>query len=63
MKDEKEKRNVYIKIMYRKLLLVPYTLGNTVTILEGMLNIGNLMLVGFCGFSEIFLKHKEGNDI
>jgi hypothetical protein len=43
MKDEREKRNVYIKIMYREPLLVPYTLENTVAILEDMLNIGNLM--------------------
>jgi hypothetical protein len=43
MKDERGKRNVYIKIMYREPLLVPYTLGNIVTTLEGWLNIGNLM--------------------
>jgi hypothetical protein len=43
MKDEREKRNVYIKIMYRESLLIPYTLENTVSILESWLNIGNLM--------------------
>jgi hypothetical protein len=35
MKDEKEKIIVYIKIIYRKPLLVPYTLGNTIATLEG----------------------------
>jgi hypothetical protein len=43
MKDERGKRIVYIKIMYRKPLLVPYILRNTVTILETWLNIGNLI--------------------
>jgi hypothetical protein len=43
MKDERGKRNVYIKIMYREPLLVPYTLGNTVAIIERWLNVGNLM--------------------
>jgi hypothetical protein len=43
MKDEKRKRNVYIKIMYRKPLLVSYILENTVATLDGWLNIGNLM--------------------
>jgi hypothetical protein len=28
--------------MYRELLLVPYTLGNTVTIIDDWLNIRNL---------------------
>jgi hypothetical protein len=41
MKDERTKSNVYIKIMYRKSLLVFYTLRNTIT--EGWLNIENLM--------------------
>jgi hypothetical protein len=43
MKDEREKRNVYIKIMYREPLLVTYTLGNTITTLKDWLNIENLM--------------------
>jgi hypothetical protein len=43
MKEEKGKRIIYIKIMHREPLLVPYTLGNTVTTLEGWLNIGNLI--------------------
>jgi hypothetical protein len=43
MNDERGKRIVYIKIMHRELLLVPYTLGNTVAAPEGWLNIGNLM--------------------
>jgi hypothetical protein len=43
MKDERGKINLYIKIMYRESLLVPYTLGNIVTIFESWLNIGNLM--------------------
>jgi hypothetical protein len=43
IKDERGKRNVYIKIMYREPLLVPYTLGNTVATFEGLLNIENLM--------------------
>jgi hypothetical protein len=30
MKDERGKRNIYIKIMYRKALLVPYILGSTI---------------------------------
>jgi hypothetical protein len=43
MKDERGKINVYIKIMYEEPLLVPYTLKNTVTTLDGWLNIENLM--------------------
>jgi hypothetical protein len=43
MKDGRKKRNVYIKIMYREPLLIPYTLGNTVAIIDDMLNIRNLM--------------------
>jgi hypothetical protein len=43
MKDERRKSNVYIKIMYRESLLVPYILGNTIAIIEGWLNIKNLM--------------------
>jgi hypothetical protein len=43
MKEERGERNVYIKIMYREPLLVSYTLGNTIVILEGWLNVGNLM--------------------
>jgi hypothetical protein len=43
MKDERGKINVYIKIMYGEPLLVPYTLENTVTTLDGWLNIENLM--------------------
>jgi hypothetical protein len=35
MKDEREKRNVYIKIIYREPLLVSYILGNTIGSLEG----------------------------
>jgi hypothetical protein len=42
MKDERGKRNVYIKIMYRKPLLVLYMLKNTIT-LDGWLNIENMM--------------------
>jgi hypothetical protein len=33
MKERRENRNVYIKIMYSESLLVPYTLGNTVATL------------------------------
>jgi hypothetical protein len=43
MKEGREKINVYIKIMYREPLLVPYTLRNTIATLEGWLNVGNLM--------------------
>jgi hypothetical protein len=43
MKYERRKRIAYIKIMYRKSLLVLYTLRNTVTTLKDWLNIGNLM--------------------
>jgi hypothetical protein len=43
MKEEREKRNDYIKIMYKEPLLVSYTLGNTITTLKGWLNVGNLM--------------------
>ena len=50
MREKKKEKNVYIKIMYRKLLLVPYTLGSIVATLDGWLNVWNLMLVGFCGF-------------
>jgi hypothetical protein len=35
--------NVYIKIMYKEPLLVPYILGNTVETLEGWLNIENMI--------------------
>jgi hypothetical protein len=35
MKEERGKRNVYIKIMCKTPKMVPYTLGNTVTTLEG----------------------------
>jgi hypothetical protein len=43
MREERGKINVYIKIMYREPLLVSYTLGNTIAILDGWLNIRNLM--------------------
>jgi hypothetical protein len=43
MKDERGKINVYIKIMYRELLLVLYTLKNTITTLDSWLNIENMM--------------------
>jgi hypothetical protein len=43
MKDEKGKRIIYIKIIHREPLLVPYTLENIVATLEGWLNIGNMM--------------------
>jgi hypothetical protein len=42
IKDERGKRIIYIKIIHRKLLLVPYILGNTIATIEGWLNIGNL---------------------
>ena len=41
--EEREKRNVYIKIMYRGPLLVPYILENIIVTLDGWLNIRNLM--------------------
>jgi hypothetical protein len=41
MREEREM--LYIKIIYREPLLVPYTLGNTIATLEGWLNIRNLM--------------------
>jgi hypothetical protein len=40
---ERGKRIVYIKIIYKELLLVPYILRNIVVTLESLLNIGNLM--------------------
>ena len=43
MRDERGKRIVYIKIIYREQKMVPYTLKNTVAAIEGQLNIGNLM--------------------
>jgi hypothetical protein len=43
MKYKRGNINVYIKIMYRESLLVPYTLENTVTTIDGWLNIENLM--------------------
>ena len=43
MKDERGERNIYIKIMYKELFLVSYILENTVAIIEGWLNVGNLM--------------------
>ena len=66
MKEDKEKRNVYVKIMYKEPLLVPHTLENTVATLNDWLDVGilgNLMWVDFCGFFKIFPKHKEMNDI
>jgi hypothetical protein len=50
MKYKRGNINVYIKIMYRESLLVPYTLENTVTTLDSWLNIGNLIGESFCGF-------------
>jgi hypothetical protein len=44
MKDERGNRIIYIKIMYREPLLVPYTLGNTIATFEGWLNIRNRSL-------------------
>jgi hypothetical protein len=43
MKDERRKRNVHIKIMYREPLLIPFTLGNILATLDDWLNIRNLM--------------------
>ena len=43
MKEEKVKKNIYIKIMYKKPLLVPYILENTVATINGQLNVENLM--------------------
>jgi hypothetical protein len=43
MKNERGKRNIYIKIMYREPFWVPYTLKNTVTTLKDWLNVGNLI--------------------
>jgi hypothetical protein len=40
MRDERGKRIIYIKIIYRE---PPYTLGNTVVTIESWLNVGNLM--------------------
>jgi hypothetical protein len=42
MKNESRKRNIFIKIIYRKLFL-----GNTVANLEGWLNVENLMYISF----------------
>jgi hypothetical protein len=42
MKDVRGKRNIYIKLMYREPLLVPYILGNTVATPE-WLNVGNMI--------------------
>ena len=63
MKNEKEKKNVYIKIMYKEPFLIPYTLRNTIATIEGWLNIENLMWVDLCGFFEIFSKYREKNGI
>jgi hypothetical protein len=52
--------------MYREHFWFLYTLESIVVTLEDLLNVGNLMKVGFCVFFffEIFPKHnKEGNDI
>jgi hypothetical protein len=43
MKDEKGNIIIYIKIMYRELLLVPYTLENTIATFDGWFNIENLI--------------------
>jgi hypothetical protein len=43
MKEERRKKNVYIKIIYKKPLLTLYTSGNTIATLDGWLNIENLM--------------------
>jgi hypothetical protein len=45
--------------MYKKLLLVPYKLRNTVITFKGWLNIRNLTLVDFCDFFKIFPKKKK----
>jgi hypothetical protein len=50
IKEEREKRNVYTKIMYREPLLVPYTLANIVATQGCWLNLGKLMWVNFCDF-------------
>ena len=60
MKDKRGKRNVYIKIICRKPILVFYTLKNTVTTLKGWLNIRNLMWVNFCVFLKFFLNIEKG---
>jgi hypothetical protein len=43
MKDERKKINVYIKIMYREPLLVPYTLKITIATITSWLNVENIM--------------------
>jgi hypothetical protein len=50
MKEDIGKGNIYIKIIYKKSLLVSYILENIVTIIEGILNIKNLMRVDFYDF-------------
>jgi hypothetical protein len=43
MKKKKRNKNVYIKIIYRELLLILYALKNTIAILGEWLNVKNLM--------------------
>jgi hypothetical protein len=54
MKEERGNINVYIKIMYRGSLLVPYTLRKTVAILECWLNVGVNRFLQFFFFSIFF---------
>jgi hypothetical protein len=59
MKDGRGKKIVYIKIMYREPLLVPYILGNIVATIEGWLNIVNLNYV-FVNFLKFSLNIENG---
>jgi hypothetical protein len=59
MKDERGKKIVYIKIMYREPLLVPYILENIVATIESWLNIVNLKYV-FVNFLKISLNIENG---
>jgi hypothetical protein len=52
IKDKRERRNIYIKVMYThwETLLVLYILGNTIVIQGYLLNLEKLMWVNFYDF-------------
>jgi uncharacterized membrane protein YsdA (DUF1294 family) len=63
MKAERGKRNIYIKIMYMKALLVPYTLGSIIAYQMFREATRKLLKVTFCHFFEIFLIYREMNGL
>jgi hypothetical protein len=62
---ERGERRVFfiIRIMKGTATMFPNALGNTVDTLWYWLSLGLLLWMVFCGFFEIFPKHKEGNGL